>query len=131
MFGSLVFCSFVSRPDEASTAEIAHRSAGLGLGCDDGLAEGGAGQAQVNSERQKVEVCLHKSDWQEIAHRAIRSGANRGWRHPRSMGAAEEEAFLAHLAFRVLALRERDDSAPPLLEEAYSPLSIQTACPRP
>ena len=131
MFGSLMFCSFVSRPDEASTAEIAHRSAGLGLRCDDGLAEAGAGQAQEYSERQKVEVRLHKLDWQEIAHRAIRSGADRGWRHPRSMGAAEVASFLAHLAFLVLALRERRDSAPPLPEEAYSPLSIQTACPRP
>ena len=54
MFGSLMFCSFVSRPDEASTAEIAHRSAGLGLRCDDGLAEAGAGKAQLNSEHQKV-----------------------------------------------------------------------------
>ena len=45
--------------------------------------------------------------------------------------AAEVASFLAHLAFLVLALRERRDSAPPLPEEAYSPLSIQTACPRP
>jgi len=29
------------------------------------------------------------------------------------------------------SLRERRDSVPPLPEEAYSPLFIQTACPRP
>jgi hypothetical protein len=30
-----------------------------------------------------------------------------------------------------MALKERRDFAPPLPEEAYSLLSIQTACPRP
>lgn len=98
------------------------------IGNQDECRTSGAGcQAQKNSKWQQVEFGFHRLGWQGIAHRADVWGADLGWRHPPSMGAAEWATFLADLAFLGLAVRERRSSAPPLLDRLTAVYSNRVA----